>query len=58
MSLKRIEDAISRLEAAAQQTPPGLAQIQASNVRLREAVLTSLSRIDALIAQHGAEPGP
>ncbi len=57
MTLKRIEDAISRLEAVAQQSSPELAQIQASNVRLREAVVMSLSRIDALIARHGAEPG-
>ncbi len=55
--MQRIEDAIARLEAAAQQPPPALAQVQASNMRLREAVLMSLSRIDALIARHGAEPG-
>ena len=54
--MQRIEDAIERLEAAAQQPPPQLAQIQASNVRLREAVATSLGRIDALIARQGTEP--
>jgi hypothetical protein len=58
MTLQRIEDAIARLEAAAQQPPAALAQVQASNLRLREAVLMSLSRIDALIARHGETPQP
>lgn len=56
MSLKRIEDAITKLEAAAPHVPGGLAELQASNARLREAVLLSLTQIDALIAQHGGEP--
>lgn len=56
MTLKRIEDAIARLEAATQQSAPGLAQLQASNIRLREAIASSISQIDAVIAQHGGDP--
>lgn len=56
MTLQRIEDALERLEAAAKQSTPGLAQLQANNVKLREAVVMSLSQIDALIARHGTEP--
>lgn len=66
MILPRIEAALARLEAAAQQPrqeppadlSPQLAQLEASNARLREAVGLSLRRIDALIAEHGAAPRP
>jgi hypothetical protein len=58
MTLQRIERAIARLEAAAQQPAPELAQVQASNLRLREAVLMSLHQIDALIARQGTERQP
>jgi hypothetical protein len=56
MSLQRIEQAIERLEAAAQQPTPELAKVQASNLRLREAVVMSMIKIDALLASQGAEP--
>ena len=56
MALRRIEAALTRLEAAAQ-LPAGqeLAQIEASNARLREAIALSLRQIDALIARQGPE---
>ena len=54
--MQRIEDALERLEAAAKRSAPGLAQLEASNAKLREAVTSSLSQIDALIARHGGEP--
>lgn len=63
MELRRIEAAIARLEVAARNparvasSPSEIAAIEATNVRLREAVALSLRQIDALIAQHGTE-GP
>ncbi len=64
MTLTRIETAIARLEALVQRPrhdppvdlAPRLAQLEASNIRLREAVSLSLRQIDAMIAGQGAEP--
>jgi hypothetical protein len=70
MALRRIEEAIARIEAAARNpvrpdslgaapefAEPKFAEIEATNARLREAVAMSLRQIDALIAQHGVD-GP
>ena len=68
MVLRRIESALTRLEAAVRQADrgpaldtapdlaPRLAEAEASNARLREAVVASLQQIDGLIARQGAEP--
>jgi hypothetical protein len=62
MSLKRIEQAVARLEAVASQPADSqspdsakLSEIEASNTRLREAIALSLREIDDLIIRHSAD---
>lgn len=59
MTLRRIEDAIVRLEAATRQPAHNeLAEAEASNARLRAAIVLSMRQIDSLIARQSTELQP
>ena len=55
IAVQRLEAAISRLESVLARPHPALAAVEATNLRLRDAVGQSLRQIDALIDQHNGE---